>query len=79
MSSIVFITSKETPPELALLSHSITTVDSASRAILELDSADLVIVDGIEYHADGDSRDWTRGPWVNPIAGVQLELSRKRG
>ena len=47
MSSIVFITSKETPPELALLSYSITTVDSASRAILELDSADLVIVDGV--------------------------------
>lgn len=47
VSSIVFITSKETPPELALLSHSITTVDSASRALLELDGADLVIVDGV--------------------------------
>ena len=44
-----------------------------------LGADDLVIVDGIEYHADGDSRDWTKGPWPMPIAGVELELSRKRG
>lgn len=47
MSSIVFISSKETPPELALLSHPITTVDSAARALTEMDGADLVIVDGV--------------------------------
>ena len=44
-----------------------------------LDARDLVIVGGAEYHADGGSRDWTRGPWVNPVAGVQLELVRKDG
>lgn len=46
MSSVVFISSKEAPPELALLSHQITTVTSAAQALADAEAADLVIVDG---------------------------------
>lgn len=47
MSNIVFISSKGTPPELALLSHTIFVADSAARALADLEGKDLVVVDGV--------------------------------
>lgn len=44
-----------------------------------VDARDVVVIDDLEYQVHGDSRDWTRGPWPTPIAGVEIELSRKRG
>lgn len=44
-----------------------------------LDARDLVLIGDDEYHLDGDSLDWTRGPWANPAAGVVFELKRKGG
>ncbi|GAA4891231.1 response regulator transcription factor [Tessaracoccus lubricantis] len=46
MSNVVFVSSKETPPELALLSHQITTVTSAAQALIDAEGADVVVVDG---------------------------------
>lgn len=42
-------------------------------------SADLFVVDGLEYEVDGMPRDYTRGPWPNPVAGVTIELKRQGG
>ena len=46
-----------------------------------VDARDVVLLSGVEgeFQVHGDSRDWTRGPWPMPIAGVEIELSRKRG
>ena len=42
---------------------------------------DLVLLqlDGDEYQVDGDSLDWTNGPWLNPVAGVVIELKKSEG
>lgn len=40
---------------------------------------DLVIVDSEEYQVNGDSLDWTRGPWIYPDAGVVIELRKVDG
>lgn len=47
----------------------------------EVSSRDLVLLelDGPEYEVDGELRDWTRGPWANPVAGVVIELKRNEG
>lgn len=46
MSNIMFVSSKETPPELALLSHRVTTVASTAQSLVEAEEADVVVVDG---------------------------------
>lgn len=40
---------------------------------------DLVTVDGVDYPVNGTPKDWTRGPWANPAAGVVVELRRVDG
>lgn len=40
---------------------------------------DLVILDGDEYRLNGRPKDWTKGPWPNPVAAVIIELIRKEG
>ena len=40
---------------------------------------DLVTLDGTDYEAEGDSLDWTRGPWANSAAGVVIELRKWAG
>ena len=40
---------------------------------------DLVVVDGIEYAVEGEPKDWTRGPWPNPVAGIVVELRNVEG
>lgn len=34
---------------------------------------------GEVYHVNGEPRDFTHGPWVNPAAGVVIELRRTEG
>lgn len=46
MSAVIFISGVEPPDELALLSHTVTTVPSAAQALLEAETADVIIVDG---------------------------------
>ena len=40
---------------------------------------DLVIVGGREFTVEGEVKDYTLGPWVNPVAGVVFELRRAEG
>ena len=40
---------------------------------------DRVVVDGVEYAVNGRPKDWTRGPWRNPVAGVVVELRNVEG
>ena len=40
---------------------------------------DQVVLNGEAFLVDGDPADWTRGPWVNPAAGVVVELKRSEG
>lgn len=40
---------------------------------------DRVVVDGREFEVLGEVQDYTRGPWVNPVAGVVFELRRPEG
>jgi hypothetical protein len=40
---------------------------------------DLVTLDGADYAVNGTPKDWTRGPWANPSAGVVVELRRVEG
>lgn len=40
---------------------------------------DLIVVGGREYRVNGEMRDWTKGPWSMPIAGVVIELLRAEG
>lgn len=42
-------------------------------------AADVVTVAGVDYEVNGDSLDWTRGPWPNAAAGVVIELRRRSG
>lgn len=35
---------------------------------------DRVVIDGIKYEVAGSPKDWTRGPWLNPIAGIEISL-----
>ena len=38
-----------------------------------------VKVDGEWFPVDGKPKDWTRGPWPHPTAGVVVELTRVEG
>ena len=40
---------------------------------------DLVVVGGREFTVEGEVRDFTLGPWHNPVAGVVFELRRAEG
>lgn len=40
---------------------------------------DLVVVDGQDFAVEGRPKDWTRGPWQHPTAGVVVELRRLEG
>lgn len=40
---------------------------------------DLVIVRGREFTVEGEVKDYTLGPWANPVAGVVFELRRAEG
>lgn len=40
---------------------------------------DEVQVDGEWFQVDGAPDDFTRGPWVNPVAGVVVALTRSEG
>lgn len=40
---------------------------------------DVVVLDGDEFNVIGEPRDWTRGPYPNPTAGVVVELGRVEG
>lgn len=44
-----------------------------------LDGTEEIQVDGEWLEVDGESRDWTRGPWPNPVAGVVVELLKRKG
>lgn len=46
MNAVLFVSGSEPPDELRLLSHQVTGVASASQALLEAETADVVIVDG---------------------------------
>ena len=46
---------------------------------VSIDARDLVILDGTEYAVNGNSLDWSHGPWGNPVAGIVVELVRKEG
>lgn len=45
MSAVLFVSGNEPPAELRLLSHQVATTNSASKALLEAENADVVIVD----------------------------------
>ena len=40
---------------------------------------DWVVVDGEMFDVVGDPMDWTNGPWVNPVAGFEVQLKRQEG
>ena len=40
---------------------------------------DRVVWNGQEYEVDGDVADWTKGPWLNPVAGVVIHLTKTKG
>lgn len=40
---------------------------------------DLVVLNGVEYEADGDSRDYSFGPWSSAVAGVVFALKARQG
>jgi hypothetical protein len=40
---------------------------------------DIVTVFGVDYAVHGKPRDWTFGPFVNPVAGIVVELRRVDG
>ena len=40
---------------------------------------DTVLIDGDEYQVIGRVKDWSQGPWANPVAGVVFELKRTEG
>lgn len=46
MSTVIFISGVESPDELALLSHTVARASSAAQALLEAETADVLIVDG---------------------------------
>lgn len=39
----------------------------------------LDTTEGTEWEVDGPVADWTRGPWVNPVAGVTFDIVQVRG
>ena len=43
------------------------------------DAGAEVLVDGEWFKVDGHPDDYTRGPWVNPVAGVVVMLRRDEG
>lgn len=44
----------------------------------DITTEDLVVIDGKDYEVDKVT-DWTRGPWANPVAGVEIQVSRQEG
>lgn len=40
---------------------------------------DRVVIDGREFEVEGEVKDYSRGPWVNAVAGVVFELRRAEG
>lgn len=42
-------------------------------------SRDRIMWQGVEYAVQGQPADWTHGPWVNPAAGVTIELAAWEG
>lgn len=40
---------------------------------------DVVVFQGVEYPVNGRPKDWTLGPFPNPVAGVVVELRRVEG
>ena len=42
-------------------------------------SRDRIMWQGVEYAVQGQPDDWTHGPWVNPTAGVTIELAAWEG
>jgi len=40
---------------------------------------DRVVVDDVEYEVEGHVKDWSRGPWSNPVAGVVVQLRNVKG
>ena len=45
MSAVLFVSASEPPDELRLLSHQVNQAASASKALLEAENADVVVVD----------------------------------
>lgn len=43
------------------------------------DERDRITLDGKDFDINGRPRDYTRGPWDNPVAGVVIELKRVEG
>lgn len=43
------------------------------------DIKDLIGVDGTDYAIEGEPKDWSRGPWHHPTAGVQIYLKAVEG
>lgn len=46
---------------------------------LHVGPLDIVIINGVEYTPEGESRSWAHGPWDHPFAGVVVSLNRKEG
>lgn len=45
-----------------------------------IEARDLLTIDGVDYHARGASRDWTRTPWGSvPWAGQVVEAIHQEG
>lgn len=45
----------------------------------ELSGRDRVVWRGQEYGIEGEPRDWTLGPWRNPLAAVLVSLKLTEG
>lgn len=61
--------------DLATIAYTI----HADKTALVPSYRDVVVIDGKEYPVDGEPDDWTRGPWVNPVAGVTVWVKRAEG
>ena len=60
------------------LSRIVYTVFGPKRDAPTTESAEIQ-VDGEWFPIDGKPKDWTRGPWEHPTAGVVVELTRVEG
>lgn len=45
----------------------------------QIDDRDIVVIGGKEFTVEGHVKDYTLGPWDNPVAGVTFELRRAEG
>lgn len=41
-------------------------------------TTDLAVIDGGEFDV-AEVIDWTKGPWPNPVAGIEIHLTRSEG